>query len=100
MGNRVPETELREALNGLPRWTRNGEVIEQRFEFDSFLQAMAFVNKIAQAAEAANHHPDITISYNKVTLALTSHDSGGITQRDLRMAKTIDEVAGADQKAA
>ena len=53
---------------------------------------MEFVNKIAVAAEAANHHPDIAISYNKVTLALVSHDSGGITQRDIRMAGKINDV--------
>jgi 4a-hydroxytetrahydrobiopterin dehydratase len=55
---------------------------------------MEFVNKIAVAAEAANHHPDITISYNKVTLSLVSHDSGGVTQRDIRMAEKINDVAG------
>jgi 4a-hydroxytetrahydrobiopterin dehydratase len=55
---------------------------------------MEFVNKIADAAEAASHHPDILINYNKVTLTLTSHDSGGVTQRDIRMAGTINQVAG------
>jgi 4a-hydroxytetrahydrobiopterin dehydratase len=63
------------------------------FQFENFVEAMKFVNRIAAAAEAANHHPDIAISYNKVTLALVSHDSGGVTQRDIRMAGTINEVA-------
>ena len=53
---------------------------------------MKFVNKIAAAAEAANHHPDILINYNKVTLTLVSHDSGGVTQRDIRMAGKINEL--------
>ena len=52
------------------------------------------VNRIADAAEEANHHPDITVSYNKVTLALISHDSGGVTNRDLKMAARINEIAG------
>ena len=68
--------------------------IERVFQFDNFAQAMEFVNKIADAAETANHHPDILINYNKVTLTLVSHDSGGVTQRDIRMAGRINEVAG------
>jgi 4a-hydroxytetrahydrobiopterin dehydratase len=55
---------------------------------------MVFVNKIADAAEQANHHPDIDIRYNKVTMALVSHDSGGVTGRDVRMAEKINQVAG------
>jgi 4a-hydroxytetrahydrobiopterin dehydratase len=54
---------------------------------------MGFVSRIAEAAEAVNHHPDITINYNKVTLSLTSHDSGGVTQRDVRMAGKINEIS-------
>ncbi len=67
--------------------------IERNFQFTNFLQAMDFVNQIAEAAETLNHHPDIHISYNKVTLALVSHDSGGVTQRDIRMAGRINELA-------
>lgn len=53
---------------------------------------MIFVNQLAELAETANHHPDIDIRYNKVTLVLTSHDSGGVTQRDIKMAKQISEM--------
>jgi 4a-hydroxytetrahydrobiopterin dehydratase len=87
--------EIDLALQKLPGWTRQGNAIERVFQFGNFLEAMEFVNKIAVAAEAANHHPDIVINYNKVTLALISHDSGGVTQRDVRMAGTINDVAGA-----
>lgn len=86
--------QVRTALNDIPGWSQNGKAIERRFEFPDFVKAMEFVNKIATAAEEANHHPDITISYNKVTFSLISHDSGGITQRDLKMAKRINEIAG------
>jgi 4a-hydroxytetrahydrobiopterin dehydratase len=55
---------------------------------------MQFVNKVADAAEHVNHHPDIDIRYNTVTMALVSHDSGGVTQRDVRMAGTINKIAG------
>ena len=88
----APEIEL--ALQKLPGWASSGIAIERVFQFGDFLQAMKFVNQIADAAEAANHHPDILINYNKVTLTLLSHDSGGVTQRDIRMAGKINEIAG------
>jgi 4a-hydroxytetrahydrobiopterin dehydratase len=69
-----------------------GNAIRREYQFKDFLEAMAFVNEVAESAEAANHHPDIDIRYNKITLVLTSHDSGGVTQRDLRMAKQISDL--------
>ena len=86
--------EIQNALSALPGWKVNGTAIERVFQFDNFVRAMEFVNRIAETAEAVNHHPDILINYNKVTLSLISHDSGGVTQRDLRMAAKINEVAG------
>jgi 4a-hydroxytetrahydrobiopterin dehydratase len=86
-----PEIDL--ALRLLPGWVSLGNSIERVFQFSNFAQAMEFVNQIAAAAEAANHHPDILINYNKVTLTLVSHDSGGVTQRDIRMAGKINELA-------
>jgi 4a-hydroxytetrahydrobiopterin dehydratase len=88
-------TELQQAVDGLTGWIAQGKAIERTFEFPNFVEAMGFVNRIAEAAEAVNHHPDITINYNKVKLALTSHDSGGVTQRDLRMAEKINELSAA-----
>lgn len=85
--------ELQNALARLPHWQRNGSAIERGYAFANFVEAMAFVNKVAEAAEQSNHHPDITISYNKVALVLTSHDSGGVTARDIRMAAKIDEIS-------
>jgi 4a-hydroxytetrahydrobiopterin dehydratase len=88
-------TEVDLALHQLSGWVRQGSAIERVFQFGNFVQAMEFVNKVAAAAEVANHHPDIVINYNKVTLTLVSHDSGGVTQRDIRMAGTINEFAAA-----
>jgi 4a-hydroxytetrahydrobiopterin dehydratase len=88
----LPDDEIQQALKTLPGWQKNGNVIQRAFDFSNFVEAMAFVNKIAEAAEAANHHPDILINYNKVTLTLVSHDSGGVTRRDVRMAGKINEV--------
>ena len=93
MATTLSDPEVRTALNSLPGWKQNGKQIERLFEFSDFAGAMKFVNKIADAAEAAQHHPDITINYNKVKLALISHDSGGVTQRDVKMAQKINQVA-------
>ena len=87
------DSEIRQALETLPGWRKNGNVIQRVFEFPDFAKAIEFVNKVAAAAEASNHHPDILINYNKVTLTLVSHDAGGITGRDLKMAGKINEVA-------
>ena len=92
MNTVLSTSEIDQALEKLPGWRRQGKAIERVFQFGNFLEAMEFVNKIAVAAEAANHHPDIAISYNKVTLALVSHDSGGVTERDIRMAGKINDV--------
>jgi 4a-hydroxytetrahydrobiopterin dehydratase len=92
MSTVLTEPEIDAALQNLSGWARKADTIERVFQFDDFGQAMVFVNQIADAAEAANHHPDILVSYNKVTLTLVSHDSGGVTQRDVRMAGKINEV--------
>ena len=93
MGILSPD-KLREELASLPQWSVRGLAIQRIFEFPDFKKAMEFVNKIADAAEAANHHPDIDIRYNKVTMELTSHDSGGVTGRDVKMAKVINDIWG------
>lgn len=86
--------EIETALKTLPGWNIRGGAIERVLQFPDFVAAMKCVNSIAEAAEAANHHPDILINYNRVTLTLVSHDSGGVTQRDLRMAAKINEIVG------
>jgi len=90
----LTDSEIQKALGSLPGWQRNGVAIQRIFEFPDFKAAMQFVNKTADAAEQANHHPDIDIRYNKVTMALVSHDSGGVTPRDVRMAEKINQIAG------
>ncbi len=95
MSTVLSEAEVQQALRELPGWKRNGNAIDRLFQFDSFAMAMEFVNQIAEAAEAVNHHPDMLISYNKVTLSLVSHDSGGVTNRDIKMAARINELAPA-----
>jgi 4a-hydroxytetrahydrobiopterin dehydratase len=84
--------ELREKLNLLPDWKEEGGEIVRWAEFPDFVAAMDFVNTVAAKAEAAGHHPDIDIRYNKVRLALVSHDAGGLTQRDFDLAGAIEAM--------
>ena len=93
MSTVLSDTQIQQALQQLPGWRTKGNAIERVFPFAGFVQAMEFVNHIAEAAEAVNHHPDILINYNKVTLTLVSHDSGGVTQRDIKMAARINDLA-------
>jgi 4a-hydroxytetrahydrobiopterin dehydratase len=95
MSTVLSDAEVQQALQQLPGWKKNASAIERVFQFGSFVQAMEFVNRIAEAAEAVNHHPDILINYSKVTLTLVSHDSGGITKRNIKMAGKINELAPA-----
>jgi len=90
----LSDAEVKQAVGRLSGWQQNGKAIQRIFEFPDFKAAMGFVNKIADAAEAANHHPDIDIRYNKVTMSLVSHDAGGVTQRDVNMAERINQIAG------
>lgn len=93
MSKTLTDAELQTALPNLPGWTKNGIALERKYEFKDFVDAMKFVNRVADAAEAAGHHPDIQIVYNKVNLQLTSHDSGGITSRDIKMAQKLSEIS-------
>ena len=83
---------VQESLRSLPRWKLEGKEIVRRYEFPDFAAAMVFVNQVAEKAEKAGHHPDIDVRYNKVRLALVSHDKGGLTKRDMAMAETIDSL--------
>lgn len=86
----LDKDEVQERLSSLPDWRElRGEIVRQ-LEFPDFVAAMDFVNSVAAKAEAAGHHPDIDIRYNKVRLALVSHDAGGLTQRDFDLAAAID----------
>ncbi len=88
--DRLNDEQIDEALTG-SAWQREGEAIVRDFELDGFTGAIGFVNRVAEAAEAANHHPDVLIhSYKQVRLTLSTHSAGGITENDLALARTID----------
>jgi 4a-hydroxytetrahydrobiopterin dehydratase len=73
-----------------PEWTVSGEVLSRTFVFDGFAAAVGFVTSVAVAAERADHHPDIDIRWNKVTIALTTHEAGAMTDRDISLAAEIE----------
>jgi 4a-hydroxytetrahydrobiopterin dehydratase len=91
---RLTDGQVRAALSdGLPGWSIEGTEIRKEFAFKGFTSAVAFVDRLVEPANAAKHHPDLEIHYNRVVVTLSSHDEGGVTQRDLDMARTIDALA-------
>jgi 4a-hydroxytetrahydrobiopterin dehydratase len=89
----LPDAEIARLLATLPNWSREGVEIARTFDCGNFNGSIAFVDAIAQAANAADHHPDIGISWNEVTVRLSSHDAHGLTERDFALARTIDGLA-------
>ena len=89
---RIGTRRVDQEMAKLENWSRRGSIISRRFVFDDFARALRFVNKVGRLAEAANHHPDVTINYNKVRLALTTHDEGGLTMKDFKLARKIDKL--------
>ncbi len=88
----LSEAEIQERLKSLTGWEFVGKGIQKRFSLKSFAPAMQFVNKVAELAEAEQHHPDIAINYNLVTLVLSTHSEGGVTTRDIALASKIDSI--------
>ena len=90
MAQLLGEDDIGSRLEDSP-WTREGDEIVREWRFEDFAEAMAFVNRVAEAAETANHHPDILVhGWNKVRLSLTNHSAGGLTDADFEMAGRID----------
>jgi len=92
MGERLSDIAIQRELGSLPGWSRRGDVITKTYQFKAFLTGIGFVDAIAKAAEAADHHPDIDIRYTKIVCSLSTHSAGGITQKDLDMARQIEEL--------
>lgn len=88
----LSEAEIADRLRDLPRWTREGKAISRTWTFDDFPPALAFINRVGGLAEEADHHPDIYNSWATVRLSLTTHDAGGLTDRDFDLAKRIDAL--------
>lgn len=92
---RLTDAEVAAALDGLPGWDRDGDTIVKTYELSTFPAAIGFVVAVGERAEAANHHPDIDIRWRRVRLALTTHDEGGLSERDVALATEVEGLAGA-----
>jgi 4a-hydroxytetrahydrobiopterin dehydratase len=84
--------EIEDRLGKASDWSAVGDAISRTFEFKNFVEAMKFVNKVAEHAEQVQHHPDILVRWNRVTLTLSTHDAGGITEKDFTFAQAADHL--------
>jgi len=89
----LSKVEIQQKLKAMQGWSHAGKALHKRFGFKSFMPAVGFVNRIAEAAERAGHHPDITINYNAVSISVSTHSEGGVTEMDFQLAKEIDGLA-------
>ncbi len=89
----LTENEISSVLEGLDNWRRNGDRMEKTFVLKDFVDSMGFVNRVALLAERADHHPDILVRWNKVSITLSTHSEGGITEKDADLAEQIESVA-------
>ena len=88
----LSQTEIQGKLRTIPGWERKDKAIQKRFTFGDFKEAIAFVNQVAELAESADHHPDILINYKRVTLTLSTHSAGGLTEKDFDLASQIEKI--------
>jgi 4a-hydroxytetrahydrobiopterin dehydratase len=89
---RLTPVQIVRHMKTVPGWSRKGREIRRRFEFEGFMGAVTFVNRVARKAEKCDHHPDIDIRWNKVTLALSTHSEGGLTAKDFSMARECSRI--------
>ena len=89
---KLPPEEIKNRLAGLSGWQLADNAIKKQFKLGDFGSAMDFVNRVADAAEAVDHHPDMMINYTRVTMVLSTHSAGGITEKDFALAQKIDSL--------
>jgi 4a-hydroxytetrahydrobiopterin dehydratase len=89
---KLDKQDTERALAELPGWSLNGDAIAKTFKHESFAEAIVFVNAVAHLAELMNHHPDVDIRYSTIHVASTTHDQGGITEKDVALARSIEEI--------
>lgn len=87
---KLNETEIAQRLKALPQWAREGDAIRKTFTFGKFADGIRFVDRVAVAADAMDHHPDIDVRYTKITTTLSTHSAGGLTAKDFDLAAKID----------
>jgi len=93
MADLLSDDEIEARLGELEGWTREGDVIAKTFDHDDFVGSVEFVRRLTGPAEEMNHHPDLEISWNKVTVTITTHSEGGLTENDFELAKKVEGLA-------
>jgi 4a-hydroxytetrahydrobiopterin dehydratase len=92
MPPKLSDLEIQRALGTLNGWLRRGDTLTKTFTFEKFADGIAFVDRVAKVADEMDHHPDIDIRYTKITMTLSTHDAGGITQSDLTLAERTESA--------
>ena len=90
----LSDDQISERLSGLEGWSRDGDAIKKTFENGDFVGSVEFVKRVVEPAEEMEHHPDLEISWDKVTVSITNHSAGGLTEPDFELAKRIDALPG------
>lgn len=91
--SRLSADDIERQLRNLPGWSRQGDALVKQFEFEGFPEAVAFVGRLVPGAEAADHHPDLSINYRRVTVSYSTHSEGGITEKDVVGARETERIA-------
>jgi len=91
---KLSDAQVAERLKSLPGWERHENSIRKLFRFKEFMDGIRFLDRVAEKAEVADHHPDVTINYTRVTMTCATHSEGGITEKDFNLAKEIEQEAG------
>lgn len=93
MRQKLSDIAIQRELGSLPGWARRGDTLVKTYTFPSFPAAIAFVNRVAEVAEALDHHPDLDVRHVRITGTLSTHDAGGITRVDVELARRMDALA-------
>jgi 4a-hydroxytetrahydrobiopterin dehydratase len=88
----LPESEIKSRLKGLKGWKHEGDFITKTFEFDGFIDGIAFIDRLAEVAEERQHHPDIHVRYTTIKLSIQTHSAGGVTKKDFDLASAVEKT--------
>jgi len=94
----LSEAQINNELKSLPGWEYKDNALSKLFRFKEFMDGIRFIGRVAEIAEAADHHPDIHINYTRVTFVCSTHSEGGVTDKDLRLAKQIEQAFSQDAR--
>lgn len=94
---KLQTAEIQQRLGALPGWEYKDNAISKLYRFKEFMDGIRFLNRVAEMAEAADHHPDVKINYTRVTFTCSTHSEGGVTDKDLRLARQIEDAFKAAQ---